>query len=559
MSEPKQAEFSDTSSEQSFSDFATLMAESPSPILRMARDGRILACNFAARRALALQRSGNHDQKVPDALVEQALEGVCQSKKRQTVELRVGEKVFSLDVVPFSDKGYVNVYASDITEMRYIQSELHTQALKDTLTGIGNRRFLMGQLELAMARYAHEGVLFAVHFLDLDHFKYVNDSLGHQSGDQLLLQAARRLNEIASDTDFIARLDGDEFVVLQNNVNGRDDAEAMAGQIRAHFQNPFTVMDHDLKITTSIGVAMPNSPDESASSVLERSDLALSEAKAKRGVYVLHTDEITEKAEYISTVARELFFAVDRQEFSLVYQPQINLNDPGKICCEALIRWTSGKLGWVGPGDFIPIAESHGHMIKVGYWVLRTACRQLKAWIEADVPIDKLAINVATPQLQEPGFAVTCLDILSEHGISADRIELEITESAHIGADETITANIQLLSYSGITLAVDDFGTGYSSLTYLIHLPITRLKVAQELVRSIFENKSNLAIVEATLAMAKKLQMETVAEGVETQDIVDLLKSFGCDFIQGYFYARPLDPEALAAFAQEYAQKNGAR
>ncbi len=453
-------------------------------------------------------------------------------------------------ITPLVDaEGSISHFVSsgkDITERMRTQEQLQYLAYHDVLTDLPNRTLFMDRLSQAITHAAREGGLLALLFMDLDNFKVINDSLGHPAGDQLLQELATRLRSGLREGDTVARLSGDEFAVLLGNLASAEDVAPIARKILDRICAPFATEGRELIVTTSIGVALfPNDGTE-PSVLLKNADIAMYRAKDKgRNNYRFYTPDMNAAAEERLLVENELRRALERGEFFLTYQPQVTMDGRRVIGVEALVRWRHSRRGVVAPADFVPVLEETGLIVAVGEWVLRSACRQLKAWRDRGLALPRVAVNIAPRQLAEPGFPELVQCVLAECGVPSDALELEITESSLMEDESGAVDVLHALSEAGIRITMDDFGTGYSSLSYLRRFPISSLKIDREFVRDVPRDIADSELARAIIAMAQSMNLPVVAEGVESEEQLRFLQEYGCSAIQGYLIARPVPPGEL--------------
>ena len=434
----------------------------------------------------------------------------------------------------------------DVTQQRATELEVHTLAFFDPLTGLPNRRLLRDRLQQSIARSRRSGKYRALLFIDLDHFKDLNDSQGHAVGDLLLVEVARRLCAGVREGDTVARLGGDEFVIILEQLS-EDAQEAavqsqkVAGEIVARMAAPFELPQQHYHCTLSMGVALFVGQDVAGDELLQRADMAMYQAKAAGRATVRFFDPAMQQNLAAHTaLVNDLRQAIASEQFVLYYQPQVDAH--GRcIGAEALIRWNSPQRGFVAPGEFIACAEAMGLITAIGQWVLRTACAQLLAW-QADTATRELviAVNVSVQQFKQPFFVEETLQALAESGARAELLKLEITESLLIDDVDFVIDKMSRLRAAGIRFALDDFGTGYSSLSYVKRLPLTQLKIDQSFVRDILHDANDASICRAIIALGDSMGLNTIAEGVETEAQWDLLRTQGCTLAQGYLFARPM-------------------
>ena len=433
---------------------------------------------------------------------------------------------------------------NDITQRK--QAELYYLAHYDQLTGLPNRMLFADRLEQACRDAARRGGPVALMFVDLDRFKQVNDSLGHSAGDQLLREVAARLRESARVCDTVARLGGDEFAVLVE-VAEMQDAEQVAGRIVAAMQAPFELSGQTLFVTASIGIALYPRDDGDVGGLLAKADAAMFEKKRNgRNGFHHYVPGMNLNALDRLTLEADLRSAIDSGEFELHYQPQVCLSSGQPLGVEALVRWRHPKRGMISPAQFIELAEESGLIVRLGEWVLREACRQLRRWRDDGLPPLRMSVNVSSIQFREPHFCRTVRDIVEEAGVPADQVELELTESIVMHHAASVQATLERLKQVGVRLAIDDFGTGFSSLSYLRRFPIDRLKIDQSFVRGIEHTPVNESIVRAIAALAQSLSLEIIAEGAETEAELAVIRDCRCDEAQGYHFLRPSPAPEIA-------------
>ena len=420
----------------------------------------------------------------------------------------------------------------------------------DPLTGLATRVLLNERLHEALQRSRRNGRRVGVLFLDVDKFKAVNDTYGHETGDRLLVNVTRRLQEVVRSGDLLARLGGDEFVMVCEELGAAQEAEAIAERLQLAFSLPFFVTDDlELAVTTSIGIAMADGQATPAT-LLREADAAMYRAKAEGRARSATFDPsmraaLVRKAE----TERRLRSALDQHEYVLHYQPVVSVTDGEVMGVEALIRWHDPQRGWVAPGEFVPLLEESGLIVPVGTWVLSEACRQARSWcdVRPEQPLS-VAVNVSTRQLTQPGFAELVTGVLEETGLDPTLLCLEITEAALMEDVVSAWHSLRQVKALGVRLAIDDFGTGYSSLSFVKSFALDILKIDQSFVRGLSESPEDAAIAAAVCSMAQALGLETVAEGVETPRQLDILRSLGCDLAQGYYFTRPQPPEVIDEF-----------
>jgi diguanylate cyclase (GGDEF)-like protein len=426
------------------------------------------------------------------------------------------------------------------------QERLHYLAHHDGLTGLPNRVLYLDRLNQMLNRAHRNGRLVGIMFLDLDRFKYINDTLGHDVGDLLLKAIAARLRTCVREGDTVARFGGDEFAVLLDDVTQAQDVSVVADKIVGAFTQVFNIDSHELFITPSIGISLYPNDGTSGAVLLKNADAAMYRAKdAGKNNYQFYSAELTTAAFERLTLENSLRHALARNEFVLHYQPQVDLATGRLIGLEALVRWQHPTFGLLAPAHFISVAEETGAIVPLGEWLTHQAMLQLKEWRDQGLGDLRIAVNVSARQLSEPNFVDTIARLLKAAALPADALELEITESVLMkNADRTIE-QLRALHDVGVRFAVDDFGTGYSSLSYLRRFPIHTLKIDKSFIRDLTDDSGDAEIVKTIIAMARGLKLSVVAEGVETREQLVFLQAQGCYAAQGYLIARPLSVERM--------------
>ncbi|MES9879100.1 MAG: EAL domain-containing protein [Candidatus Sedimenticola sp. PURPLELP] len=441
---------------------------------------------------------------------------------------------------------YIGVF-SDITSIKRSEEELDHLAHHDPLTDLPNRLLFNSHLEQTIKHAKRNNSVFAVLFMDLDRFKNINDSLGHKAGDQLLEQLADRLKDTVRVDDIVARISGDEFVILLEDIENAENTAITVEKIMTIFNHPFMLDEHEIRITASVGISLYPANGENVASLLRNADAAMYRAKDEgRNTYQFYNQEMTSIAFERVVMETALRVALTNHEFHLLYQPQVDIQSGKLIGAEALIRWNHPEIGEVLPNKFIPLAEENGLILEIGDWVLDTACAQGVRWITAGLDYGRVSVNIALPQLQQSDFVDRVKETLEKTGLAPSRLELEVTESFIMQNTEHAIQQLEALRVLGVRISIDDFGTGYSSMSYLKLLPIDKLKIDQSFVRDIPHDPNDMAITEAVIALGKALDLQIIAEGVETEEQADFLKQKGCQQAQGYLYSRPIHADRLA-------------
>ncbi len=458
----------------------------------------------------------------------------------------------------------------DITERKHAEEKMHYLAMYDALTGLPNRQLFHEQLELVVARARRNGERVAAMFIDLDRFKRINDTLGHATGDMLLREVSVRLNNCVRTNDRVgrdgkldasegqvARLAGDEFTVTLDTLREPQDAARVARRILAELSRPFMLSGQEVVVTASIGIAVYPADGEEAEILLKNADVAMYQAKSLgRNTYQFFAGEMNSAAVEKLRLENDLRRAMERGQLSLHYQIKIDARDGGIVGVEALMRWRHPELGMVPPVTFIPIAEDIGLIISFGEWVLEEACRQSKAWRDAGLPRVTMAVNFASPSFRQPDLVEQVALALRRHGVPSAELCIEATESILMrDADATMTTLKQLREL-GVKLSIDDFGTGYSSLSYLRRFPIDQLKIDRSFVNELAVNSDDAAIINAIASLARSLNLDVVAEGVETVEQARLLAEQGCHIMQGYFFSKPVPADELTLLLAQGVEFN---
>jgi len=545
---------------------AAIVQSSSDAIYSLAADGAVTSWNGAAERLLgrpAAEMLGHpidsvwppEQFEVNRSMFERAFAGEVITEV-ETVRLhRDGTRVaVTVSWSPIKDDAGaitgVSVIARDITHRRQLEDQLIRQALHDPLTELANRALFADRLEHALARSRGPGVTVAILVIDLDGFKDINDSLGHDAGDDLLTIAGMRLQGHARPSDTVARLGGDECGVLLEDIAGAE-AVRSAEALLEGLATPIVLRDRDLTPTASIGIAV--AAGEDAETLLRNADTAMYAAKRQgKSRYAVFEPAMHAIVVERLDLAADLSRAVEKNQLHLCYEPQISLTSDRICCLEALVRWRHPTRGELPPSEFIPLAEETGMILPIGHWVLREACRQVKVWQErwpTPAPLT-IAVNLSARQLQHPGIVDEVHAALAAAGLDPQSLVLEITETAimeQLDAAITILTELRRL---GVRLALDDFGAGYSSLSYLQRLPVDILKIDRSVVAGVARSTEDSALARGILTLGQRLGLETVAEGIETAEQLAVLRELGCQLGQGYYFARLLGPAAVDALLE---------
>jgi diguanylate cyclase (GGDEF)-like protein len=426
-------------------------------------------------------------------------------------------------------------------ERKNAEERLAHLAQFDSLTGLPNRHLFHDRLGHAMAQAKRSGHPMAVLFIDLDRFKLVNDTRGHDAGDKLLQEAAARLAQCVRSSDTVGRFGGDEFGAILSELSKPGDASLVAQKIIDAVARPFQLDGHETYVTASVGITLFPADGEEAGALIMNADVAMYRAKEQgRNNYQYFTREMNERALERVRMEAALRRAVERREFLLHYQPKADLKS-GAICgLEALLRWRHPERGLVSPAEFIPVLEDTGLIVPVGEWVMEAVCAQIRAWREKGLAVPPVAVNLSARQFQQKDLEATVRRILQTAGVDGSLLEFELTESMLMKDPEAAAHTLQGLKEAGVRLSVDDFGTGYSSLAYLKRFPIDALKIDRAFIRDVTVDPDDAAITLAIISLGHSLKLKVIAEGVETEAQLDFLSAHGCDEMQGFYFARPL-------------------
>ena len=460
-----------------------------------------------------------------------------------------------LSIAPVRDESdkvthYIGVQ-NDISDAKRYQEALEHQANHDILTGLPNRNLLQDRIIQAIVHAERSAHLVAVVFIDLDNFKLVNDSLGHTAGDKLLKAVAERLESAFRVVDTVSRLGGDEFILILHDQSSEDLISQETERLGEVFSAPFYIDGHEIFVSYSAGFSLYPQDGKDAETLLMNADVAMYRAKEHKGnSFQFYAPEMHSKIRERLALESSMRYALERQEFFLMYQPQIDSRTAQVFGMEALIRWNHPEMGMISPEEFIPLAEEAGLIVAIGEWVIRTACEQMKTLQAAGLQNLTVAVNLSGRQFKESNLIPSIAGILQGTGLAGKYLELELTEGILMNSSQEVISTLQDLKKMGIKLSIDDFGTGYSSLSYLKRFPMDKLKIDQSFVRDISTGGDDSAIVKAIINMGHSLSLRVIAEGVETQEQLDFLTVHGCHEVQGYYYSRPLSAEDLKSFIE---------
>ena len=457
--------------------------------------------------------------------------------------------VLSSHILLKNEKNEAEMFCLDIdmTLRKQFEEKILHQAHFDSLTELPNRFLALDRLTQLINEAERDKEIIAVLFLDLDDFKKVNDTLGHEVGDKILMETAYRLTHDLRTGDTVGRLGGDEFIILLSGLNAISDAQPIAGNLLQQFRKPFFIDGREIFLSASIGIAIFPWDAKTPSEILRHADSAMFYAKAQgRNTYEYFTKEMKHDVSKRLALEEQLYSALDKNEFEVYYQAKIDISTNKIMGAEALLRWNNSVLGYISPVDFIPIAEQTGFIVPLGEYVLQEALKMTAFWHQKYDSTFHIAVNLSPRQLRHSGLLNFIEKTMQETNISSKYLELEVTEGMLMGGHKYIIDTLNDLSQKGISISMDDFGTGYSSLSYLQDYPFSVLKIDRNFITGMMDNAGNRELVQAIIAMAHGLKLEVVAEGVETQEQFNYLKQLGCDYAQGYLFSKPLTADAMS-------------
>jgi diguanylate cyclase (GGDEF)-like protein len=438
----------------------------------------------------------------------------------------------------------LDVNSAELNEANY---QLRNMAYYDALTGLTNRKLFEEELKLTLKQLDRNPRNIALLFFDLDNFKTINDTLGHDMGDKLLVEVSNTLKQLTRSGDTLARWGGDEFVLLLDGITHVDDAALVSEEIQKAFNQPLIIDGHEMQVSFSIGINV-HTPGQSASQNIKNADMAMYLAKERgKNAYAFYTPEMGEQAFSHMKLSASLVRAIERHEFKVLYQPQVHILTGQIIGAEALVRWEHPDEGVITPDQFIPIAEEKGHIIEIGRLVLEEACRDMKRWSDAGYGLSSIAVNLSGKQIRHKGFIDTVTSALKTTGLDPSYLEFEVTETLIMKEYEFAVDTLDVLRSLGITLSIDDFGTGYSSLAHLKKLPIDKIKIDKSFIDDITHDENDVEIAKAIIAMSHSLGLKVLAEGVETEAQLQILKKLKCEKYQGYYLSKPIPADQFEA------------
>ncbi|MHB1677948.1 MAG: EAL domain-containing protein [Sulfuriferula sp.] len=553
--------------EESDERFHRVVFEAPIPIMIHTEDGEVLEVNKVWTEITGYSRADIPTTKIwtekaygsRAKQAQQKIKRLYNLKKKMdrgefTILCKDGRtRIWEINVAPAGKlpdgRSYLISTAQDITERKAAQDQVEFLAYHDALTGLPNRLLAKERFEIAVSFADRQNFKVALLFLDLDNFKLINDSLGHGIGDLLLKNVSTRLKECLRDSDTLSRQGGDEFLIILGEVANLEAVSGIAEKILALLLETFSIDDNELSTSLSIGIAVYPEDGNDYDTLLKKADTAMYQSKvAGRNTFRFYAEQMNIDAIEHLQIRNNLRKGMERQEFILHYQPQIDLGSDTVIGAEALIRWNHPEFGMIPPNRFIPLAEESGMIVRLGEWVLKEACRQAVAWRDAGLPELVMAVNLSAVQFKRGDLEKTVIHALTQSGLDPAFLELELTESILIHDTEKVLAMVQRLKALGVKLSIDDFGTGYSSLSYLKRFAVDKLKIDQSFVRDMADDPNDAIIVRTIIQMAKSLNLKTIAEGVETERQLVMLGLQRCDEAQGFYFARPMPAEKFTQY-----------
>lgn len=546
--------------------FAQLFENSPDAIVMLDSLDRVIKCNRCFEELFGYTTEELYGKFINDYIAPQELKSEAEELsnavtagsivKRETLRRTRSGKNINVVVQghPIIHRGVqTGIYAiyTDITEIKKREKRIERLALRDSLTGLYNRAFFSDSLKKAAREAKHGSNCFCVMFIDIDDFKKINDNLGHDSGDMVLKIAASRIRKCLGEDDVIARMGGDEFVLLLRDVASRSEAAVKAKKIIDSFKKPVRVCSRECHVSISMGITLYPQDGWDYSEIVRKADMAMYSSKnAGSSGFRFYVESLSKKSREEFEIETGLRHALYRGEMFINYQPIIDISKNRIVGAEALLRWRYGERGLIPPGRFIPVAEKKDMIAGLGEWVLENTCRQIRSWNDMGIRLDFVAVNISVKQLEDREFIEKVRRIVERTGIDPDQLEFEITESISMDNLKNRQGVLNELDKMGIRLALDDFGTGFSSLGNLKKLAVSKLKIDRSFISDINLNEHNTAIVSTIIAIARILGLSVVAEGVETSEQLDFLRGESCDMIQGYFFSVPLSKSDFEKFVK---------
>ncbi|MGX5174494.1 EAL domain-containing protein [Aliikangiella sp. IMCC44653] len=509
----------------------------------------IVAGFFEQSLTYPIRRMVRHIKRI---YKNQSFETRLKSRRNDEVGGLIKEFNLMLDTVQEREND-LTLQGKQLQRLVEVRTEqLYQKAHFDSLTGLPNRYLLVDRLHHAITNSSRNSNILALLFLDLDRFKVINDNLGHQSGDLLLKEVAKRLSKLAREGDTVARLGGDEFVFLLENLNNPQDAAKTARRIISSFKTPFHIQEHILHVSTSIGISIFPENGEDDKTLLKNADISMYHAKEKGpGHFSYYNEEMNRSSLERLAIETNLRSAIDKHELYLLYQPQRRTSDNEYKNVEALIRWKNPEIGFVSPGEFIPIAEETGLINQIDRWVISEACKQLNNWKQQGFTDVTVAVNISAGHLISDTLLEHIKAQLIIHQVNPNQLEIEITEAVFVEHSERTLETLRAMKKMGLRIAIDDFGTGYSSLQYIQNFPADTLKLDGMFITNLMESKESQGIVRSTIILAHSLGLELVAEGVETEEQLKFLTEHQCDLIQGFLFSKAIKPQEVPNFVKQ--------
>ncbi|MBF7096362.1 bifunctional diguanylate cyclase/phosphodiesterase [Alkalibacter mobilis] len=539
-----------------------IIEESANIIILLSPKGEILRVNeFASKISgyseddllgrSALELVSDERQSDIIELYYRLLEGEALNSMEEKLVTKEGEYLdilWSFSVLHDDEQNVRGIILSgtDITERKQMEAMLYKQAYYDDLTKLPNRALLASKVKELVKRDVGDGSGFALIYIDIDNFKHINDIHGHFAGDEMLKHMAKILIAMVGTKGFVARLSGDEFIVVLEKIRSREEAVKLLEAVNQSIKKPWIYMEHDFYINVSSGIVIYPDDGTDLDTLLKRSDLAMFEAKASgKNKYLFFTERMELNSKRFVQMESMIRKAIENKEFQLYYQPEVDLKTGKIVKLEALIRWEHKLRGFISPGEFIPVAEQTGHIDAIGDWVLNEVCEQVNEWLGKGLDAPKISVNLSSVRLSRTGVSSKTMDILTDHCVSSGKLEFEITETAVLTNEENVLNSLLDFKSRGITIALDDFGTGFSSLTHLQSLPIDVLKIDRSFLMNVLNNPKEESLYLGVVSLAQSLGLSVVAEGIETKEQAEFLLKNNCDLGQGYYFSKAIPAEDI--------------
>ncbi|MGK7957372.1 MAG: EAL domain-containing protein [Crocosphaera sp.] len=532
---------------------ASLVELSPIPIIEINHQGKITYLNHSANLKFPDLEKAELEHPLLQGLIEK------QNYNNGSLVIRevtIQEQSFEQHIHYLAQEKLIRSYVFDITQRKKAEQELKYQAFYDSLTGLPNRAFFNKHISLTTQKSERSHQSFAILFVDIDSFKNINDTLGHSIGDRILKCFAQRLTSQVRSGDMVCRWGGDEFLVLLSEIETPDEAAKYSQRLLQTLEHPLNIEGHQIYLKCSVGISIYPEDGQNAEILLRNADAALYRTKESgRNHYQFYNPDMSLEIAENFALENQLHQAMKNGELILHYQPQINIKTGHVYGLEALVRWKNPKLGLVRPDKFIPLAEKTGLILPMGEWILKTACEQNKKWQKMGLPPVRVAVNLSAQQLQQPDLIETVENTLESVGLDPQWLELEVTESILMKNVSLASQTLQELRNMGVYISMDDFGTGYSSLGYLKKFPFDTLKIDQSFVRELNQSPEDLSIISAIMTLSRGFNMRVIAEGVENQEQLQILKQLDCEEVQGYLFSHPLTPEEILNYLVSFKKQ----